>query len=45
MIIQLKDQITTEESVKIASEIQAFHIVAVVALDCSSINRVTTDVA
>ena len=27
MIIQLKDQITTEESVKIASEIQAFHIV------------------
>jgi len=27
MIIQLKDQITAEESVKIANEIQAFHIV------------------
>ena len=27
MIIQLKDQITAEESAKIASEIQAFHIV------------------
>ena len=27
MIIQLKDQITAEESAKIANEIQAFHIV------------------